>query len=95
MKLTGKLTLSLRPGPWLEQGMSIFCCVSGELASVDKKILAFAQEREPYVELEVLQLRHVWKQGLQQSQEVLLVNVAFHILADDVLDGARRHGVVG
>jgi hypothetical protein len=75
--------------------MSIFCCASGELASVDKKILAFGREREPYVELEVLQLRHVWKQGLQQSQEVLLVNVAFHIFADDVLDGARRHGFVG
>ena len=63
------------------------------MASVHRKALALGRKKGPYVKLEVLRLSHFGKQGLQQSQEILLVDVTSHVFADDVLDGAHRHGV--
>ena len=48
---------------------------------------------EPYVELEILEISHLWEERFQQVQEILLVDVAPHILIHNVVDVADGHGV--
>jgi hypothetical protein len=48
---------------------------------------------EPYVELEIPEISHLWEEIFQQWQEILLVDVAPHVLVHSVVDVADRHGV--
>lgn len=56
--------------------------------------MALAADEETYVEMEVLNISDFWKQRLQQRQEILLVDIAFDVLAHNVLDIADRHVVI-